>query len=96
MPIKLTLKKKITDRIWTAVGDFSSADGKLVGIPAEMLVKEMEKNHLQLILNAEHCVSRMNNREIDSYENVTPVKVTSVKVGTEVSFEKILVTLKKI
>lgn len=92
MPLKVKLVKKITNNVWSAVGDFSTAAGKVVG-PAEILVKEVSPKQLGLYLNADHMISKINNREVALYSNVKPVTVPSVRKDIEVIFENILVDL---
>jgi hypothetical protein len=93
MPLKLTLDRKVSDKHWVAVGNSSNSEGHTA--PAEVLLEEKEKNHLSLVLKADVHISKINNREVILYTNEKPVKVSSVKKGTEVEFKDFWLKLKK-
>lgn len=95
MILKVTLTKKLTDDTWGAIGSFVTEDASKKG-PAEVLVKQVDNKSVTLIVDSKIQPSKIMNREIVMYSNVKPVSVSSVKKGTEVTFNQISATLNKL
>ncbi len=93
MPLNLKLDRKVSDKHWVAVGSFSNSKGDTG--PAEVLVVEEKPKEFSLVLKADVFLSKISNREVTLYTDAQPVKVSSVKKGTDLEFKNFWYKLKK-
>jgi hypothetical protein len=94
MPLKVKIKEKVADGVWSATGNISINNGEKEG-PAEVLFQETGSNKVKLILNSKHGVSKIFDREVILYTNVPEVELKQITPGAEVEVSKFWFNLKK-
>jgi len=92
MPLKVTLQKQLKPGLYIGHGFNVSKDTQG---PADVLIRVVDKNKLQLCLESKEHISKIYDREVLHYVDPPIVEVPKAAIGTEVEFSQFHFQLKK-
>lgn len=94
MPITLIIGNQLAPKVWELTGSINLTDQYLEG-DVNVIAKQTDDNHLQLILDSGIQKSMIANREVALYTKAQPTKVDKIAKGKKVTFSFFWFTLKK-